>query len=422
MATREPVSPRLLNPLVPRDFETICLKCLEKNPARRYDSADALAEDLRRALADEPILARPPSPLGRFLRWCRRRPALAAAWLLLAVLAVVSAASAVVVARSNARATAQLRAALLAQAQAAQLTGRIGQRFDSLAALRTAAAIQPGLDLRDVALTALALPDARITARWRPRFAVTSPLTFDPSTENYVVESAEGLLTFRRRRDDVELRKFTPPPGRPRPVYVAPFAPDGGHFAVRFADGSAAVYETARSEPRFVITGRPVRQLVFFALDFCLTPDGTELVLPLPEGGVPFTTRARARKRDASPRQSCLRSSPCRRMDRASRSRACGRSRWKSTSGPAGLASHAWSIPRRCRTAPGDQTAASWRRAARTTTFTCGSRRAAGSESSCAGTGKFRSASPGAPTGDSWPPRRTTFRCGSGMSSRAPAR
>ncbi len=289
VTTREPVSPRLLNPLVPRDFETICLKCLEKNPARRYASADALAEDLRRALADEPILARPPSPLGRFLRWCRRRPALAAAWLLLAVLAAVSAASAVVVARSNARATSQLRAALLAQARAAQLTGRSGQRVESLAALRTAAAIQPGLDLRDAALTALALPDARVAARWRPRFAITSPLAFDPSTERYVVESAEGLLTYRRRRDDAELRKLTPPPGRPRPVYIAPFAPDGGHFAVRFADGSAAVYETAQSEPRFVITGRPVRQtLVFFALDFCLTPDGNELVLPLPEGGVSF--------------------------------------------------------------------------------------------------------------------------------------
>ena len=75
----EPVSPRLLNPRLPRDIETICLKCLEKNPAKRYASAGELAEELARFLNHEPIKARPISSPERAFRWCRRKPAVAAA-------------------------------------------------------------------------------------------------------------------------------------------------------------------------------------------------------------------------------------------------------------------------------------------------------------------------------------------------------
>jgi WD40 repeat protein len=81
----EPVAPRRLQPRVPRDLEIICLKCLEKDARRRYASAAALADDLRRFLDQKPIRARPAGPVVRFIKAVRRRPALATLGLVLAI-------------------------------------------------------------------------------------------------------------------------------------------------------------------------------------------------------------------------------------------------------------------------------------------------------------------------------------------------
>jgi WD40 repeat protein len=74
----EPVAPRSLRPGLPRDLETICLRCLCKEPARRYASAAALRDDLRRCLDGRPIIGRPVSAVERARAWARRRPAIAA--------------------------------------------------------------------------------------------------------------------------------------------------------------------------------------------------------------------------------------------------------------------------------------------------------------------------------------------------------
>jgi serine/threonine-protein kinase len=92
--TEQPKPPRALRARVPRDLETICLKCLEKEPARRYESAAAVADDLERFRDGRPILARPAGPAEHLWRWCRRNPVVAsltAAVLLLVLVGLVGA-------------------------------------------------------------------------------------------------------------------------------------------------------------------------------------------------------------------------------------------------------------------------------------------------------------------------------------------
>src|SRR5262249_29772634 len=93
IVTDEPRPPRKLNDAIPRDLETVVLKCLAKEPGRRYPTALELADDLQRWLDGVPVRARPVSTGERAWRWCRRNPAvagLAAGFLLALLIGLVS--------------------------------------------------------------------------------------------------------------------------------------------------------------------------------------------------------------------------------------------------------------------------------------------------------------------------------------------
>jgi tRNA A-37 threonylcarbamoyl transferase component Bud32 len=122
VAEAEPARPRLLNPAVPRDLETVCLKCLEKHPAHRYESAAALADDLARFVKGEPVRARPIGPGGRVVRWCRRNPLVASLTAVL-VLALVGGISGI--ARQWRQAEVERRNAVASDLEAEQLLNEL---------------------------------------------------------------------------------------------------------------------------------------------------------------------------------------------------------------------------------------------------------------------------------------------------------
>lgn len=162
----EPVRPGALCRAVDDELDTIVLKCLSKEPERRYQSAGELANDLRRYLAGEPIEAKRDSRLYMLRKSISRyRTPLAAMLVLLVVLAsaVVFSWRASIRERAAAHeARAALWQTLLTQARASRHSGRAGQRFDTLAALRQAAEIRPTRELRNEAIAALALTDVRL--------------------------------------------------------------------------------------------------------------------------------------------------------------------------------------------------------------------------------------------------------------------
>lgn len=134
IAIEDPPDPRDIRSLVPRDLATICLKALEKEPSKRYATARALAEDLRRFLHGRSILARPTGPLGRTSKWCRRHPvASVSGAILIASFAVIS----------------TLYVQLLASREVASLARDEAQTFSEVASLARLDLAEAQLDLLD---------------------------------------------------------------------------------------------------------------------------------------------------------------------------------------------------------------------------------------------------------------------------------
>ena len=296
----DPLSPRALNPAVPADLETICLKCLEKEPSRRYVTAWAVAEELSRCLRDEPIVARPVSRIEKTWRWCRRKPAVAALASSVALLLVALAAAASVAAwrielgrRAEAR---QRELATQANAQLARVNRSLEESVTILELQRAEQSFRSGdasMGLAHLAAVLRRDPSNHVAAErilsallhrnWvlpvgaslqHPTFV--SSVAFSPSGRYIVTGCADGLARIwdagARRQIGIGLK-------HPAHVRGATFSPDETKVATACEDGNARIWNWRTAE---VITGPLKHDDWVFAVSF--SPDGQRIVSACRDG------------------------------------------------------------------------------------------------------------------------------------------
>jgi WD40 repeat protein/tetratricopeptide (TPR) repeat protein len=309
---QDPVPPhRLLGSkkrACPADLETISLKCLEKEPAKRYASAEDLAEDLRRFLAGEPIRARPVGRIERLGRWCRRNPAVAALAATVVLLLGVLAGGALI---KNAQLAAALRdseakrwESLRDQARAMRMSRHPGQRVKSLQAIREALELplppRHSLDeLRTEAIAAFALPDLGVLREWEGWPTGTVYVNFDGNLERYARVATDGTVSVRRVSDDVEVAGWQEPVQGPwlPDESVLCFSPDGRFLCFRhLASGRLTVRRLDGPEPAVCHRGT---QVAGNLLDF--SPDNKTLAYPLTDTRIAVVDLASGQARSLDP-------------------------------------------------------------------------------------------------------------------------
>lgn len=305
LRTEEPLEPSRLRPRLPRDLETICLKCLHKDPTQRYASAAALAEDLRRYRAGEPILARRRGAVQRLALWCRRRPTLVASATLSLLATLLVAGIAYWEVRQERdryrgerdRAERNLARALVGEIRGLLQTRQAGwwwKAFDNLGMAASLRHSQPERDeLRELAGACMgsAAPCFRLTTTWTGHEVAVTTVALHPQREL----AASGAL-------DGSIFLWELPAGMRRAVLASKgstvtrlaFHPAGRVLAAADLEGRVRLWDLQEAgtrqttsggtdllEPRHVfdLGAGSVRALGF-------SPDGTLLVAGCRDGGL----------------------------------------------------------------------------------------------------------------------------------------
>ncbi len=285
--TEEPPRPRSLDGRIPRDLETIVLKAIEKDPKARYHSAEAMGEDLRRFLADEPIVARPVLFWERGLKWARRRPGLAASFVLvhlllagmlgLGVWSYVQISHALEMAQGERRkADVEQKAALAAARNEAAARDYTDQANASLRATqeelrRTVYATRSNL--------ALAAWDAADVGRLRSLLDLLRPAPGEPDLRGWEWRylwqlTHEDRLTLRAQEDNF--------------AHVA-FSPDGQTLAGLEAKGRIQLWDrrTGRLRRTTGVTTQGRRAGLGGGVSaLAFSPDGRSLAAPGPDASL----------------------------------------------------------------------------------------------------------------------------------------